>query len=103
MAIPLSKKTEQAATLLFQEPSLTRIKLRLLDEGSENIPFCSNQTPEGMERIRFSLLKISAKDGIDEEYAFQLAKSDWRDLFMAADFGYSATEHERWFESLIEG
>ena len=100
MPIPLSTKTEQAASLLFKEPRLSRVKQRLIDEVSENIPFCADQTPEGMERIRFSVLKLSAMDESGEDCAVQTAKRDWRDLFMSAGFGYSATEHEKWFSSL---
>jgi len=50
-----------------------------------------------MERIRFAIMKLISENPKNEEMAFDCAKTDWRDLFVAAGFGYSATEHENWF------
>jgi hypothetical protein len=57
-------------------------------------------TPEGMERIRFAILKLIAQNPKNEDIAFNLAQMDWRDLFMAAGFAESATEHENWYAAL---
>jgi hypothetical protein len=57
-------------------------------------------TPEGMERIRFAVLKLIAQNPKNENIAFNHAQMDWRDLFMAAGFAESATEHESWYEAL---
>jgi hypothetical protein len=55
---------------------------------------------EGLERIRAAALKIS-RGSLDRlALATSLAKSDWRDLLMAADFGEDAHAHEAW---LAEG
>ena len=59
-------------------------------------------TPEGLERIRFSVIKLISQNPKNENIAFNHAKMDWRDLFMAAGFGKSGTEHERWFQTLTE-
>jgi hypothetical protein len=97
MSIPLSKKTIEAASLLFMEPELSIIKRRLLNEVSGNIPFCENETPAGMERIRFAVLKLVAQDKVDSDIVFSCAKIDSRDLFLLAGFADSTTEHESWF------
>jgi hypothetical protein len=100
MPIPLSEKTKRAAELLLAEPDRSRIEQRLVAETSEEIPMWREFTPEGLERIRFSVLKLIAQGPKNENSAFNNAKEDWRDLFMAAGFAESATEHERWYEKI---
>ncbi|NET40391.1 MAG: hypothetical protein F6K19_52080 [Cyanothece sp. SIO1E1] len=63
MPIPLSTRTNTLAETLFDEPMQSRVKQTLLDSGSENIPFCNNETPEGMDRIRFSVMKLINENG----------------------------------------
>jgi hypothetical protein len=49
-----------------------------------------------MERIRFSVLKLS-EGKIDELVrAIELAQVDWRDLFMEAGFGHDPEAHNKW-------
>jgi hypothetical protein len=100
--IPLSVRTLNLASVLFEEPELTRIKNRLVDEASDSLPFCKDATPEGMERIRYSIMKLIFQNKGNEDIAFHHAKMDWRDLFMAAGFGYSAAEHENWYRQTVE-
>ncbi len=102
MPIPLSEKTKRAAELLLAEPDRSRIGQRLVAETSEEIPMWREFTPEGLERIRFSVLKLIAQGPEHENIAFNHAKMDWRDLFMAAGFGESASEHERWYERIAK-
>jgi hypothetical protein len=49
-----------------------------------------------MERIRFSVLKLSNGDMKKLVDAIELAKVDWRDLFMAAGFGEDPQAHKKW-------
>jgi hypothetical protein len=98
--IPLSKKTKQAAEILLAEGVRSRVEERLVADTSEGIPLWQELTPEGLERIRFAVLKLIAQNPKNENIAFKYAKVDWRDLFMAAGFGESATEHERWYSTL---
>ena len=100
MAIALSQATKRAAELSLDDSIRSRIEERLVVEASEEIPMWHEFTPEGMERIRFSIIKLIAQNPKNENIAFNHAKMDWRDLFMAAGFGESATEHERWFQAL---
>lgn len=102
MAIPLSDDTRRAAEILLDSAIRSRIEERLVAETSEEIPMWHNFTPEGMERIRFSVIKLIAQNPQNEDIAFNHAKMDWRDLFLAAGFADSATEHERWFQALTE-
>ncbi|MGI9242106.1 MAG: hypothetical protein ACR2RV_15010 [Verrucomicrobiales bacterium] len=100
MPIPLSDDTKRAAEILLDSDTRHRIEKRLVTETSEEIPMWHDFSPEGMERIRFSVIKLIAQNPEDENIAFNHAKMDWRDLFVAAGFGDSATEHERWFQAL---
>lgn len=101
MPLPLSPRTRQILTIFFQEPERSRIGARLVNEAAENLPFHQDATPEKMERIRFSILKLLKEIPGNEDYIFRLALTDWRDLFMAAEFGFSATEHERWHAEIL--
>ena len=67
-------------------------------EASENIPFHEDATPEGMDRVRFAILKRIKQGRKNEESAFEDAKCDWRDLFVSAGFANSATAHDSWYE-----
>ena len=69
-------------------------------ETSEEIPMWHKFTPEGLERIRFSVLKLSAPNPKNENLAFNQAKMDSRNLFKAAGFGASATEHETRYKKI---
>lgn len=102
MPIQLSDKTKRAMLILLNDNDRSRIGDRLVEEASEKIPMWHEYTPEGLERIRFAIIKLIAQNTKNENIAFNHAKMDWRDLFMAAGFGFSATEHERWYEALTE-
>ena len=69
----------------------------LLDiECGRNLPFLENSDEQGLERIRFAVLKLS-KGNLDELYrVVQYAQTDWRDTLMGADFGTSVTAHNEW-------
>lgn len=102
MPIPLSEKTKRVSALLFKEPDRTRIEQRMVAETSKDIPMWHEFTPEGLERIRFSVIKLIAQGPKNENIAFNHATMDWRDLFMSAGFAESATEHERWYEMITK-
>jgi len=100
MSIPLSEKTKRAAAILLPESEQERIEERLVTEVAEETPIWHDFSPEGMERIRFAILKLVSQHPKNEEIAFKYAKYDWRDLFMSAGFADSATEHERWYDEI---
>lgn len=80
MPIPLSRRTNQIASILFSEATRNRILEKLLQEASENIPFCEEYTSEQMDRIRFSIMKLVAQNPASEDYVFKLARVDWSSL-----------------------
>ena len=101
MPIPLSSRVSQLVSALFPEAESRRISERLLIEASENIPFHEDATPEGMDRVRFAILKRIKQSRKNEDPAFEDAKCDWRDLYVSAGFSNSATAHDAWFEKII--
>jgi hypothetical protein len=52
-----------------------------------------------MERIWFAVVKLSNGDRERLEHALALAKTDWRDLLMAAGFGAHVKAHKTWWNA----
>lgn len=69
----------------------------MLDEQcGNNLAFPTRLDAHALERYRFAALKLSGGDLEKLRQAVTLAKLDWRDLLMAADFGHDIHAHERW-------
>lgn len=101
--LALSKRTEELLEKIFIDEGIRGIvKSKLINECGNSVPFCENSSPEEMERIRFSVLKLSEGDMKKLENAIELANIDWRDLFMAAGFGHDINAHRKWYEETIE-
>lgn len=75
----------------------------LVNEFGDGVPFHQDASPEDMERIRFPVLKLSVGNLNKLGEAVKLANRNWRDLFVAAGFGYDAEVHEKWYQEMIEG
>jgi|SRR6056297_1794093 len=98
--VPLSPKTDLLVFAAFSGESdefRSRIAAMLENDIGETIPFCDSSTPEEMERIRFAVIRLLAERRMAESDVIQLAKTDWRDLLMAADFGYDTGAHLAWY------
>jgi hypothetical protein len=97
----LSPKTIAIIEKLFAPSEHDRVATLLRDECGNNLPFLDKLDEFALERFRFAALKISDGDFAKLQRAVQVAKEDWRDLLMGADFGQSLTEHDRWAESIL--
>ncbi len=94
--IDLSERTIEIVNELFpQEERLEAAEL-LKIECADNIPFCESYDEFQMERIRFSVLKLSEGNMDKLVEAIELAQTDSRDLFMAAGFGHDPKAHHQW-------
>ena len=94
--IELSERTIEIVDTLFATEDRTEAGEILKSECADNIPFCENHDRWKMERIRFSVLKLS-EGRIDKLIqAIGLAELDWRDLFMSAGFGHDPEAHKKW-------
>jgi len=54
-----------------------------------------------MERIRFAAIKLSKGNMLKLLKAIDEARMDWRDLLMAADFGFDVDAHENWVHDIL--
>lgn len=62
---------------------------------------CNEWSPEQMERIYFSVIKLGQKSIAKLEQAKNLAITDWRDLVMLAGFGEDVDAHRTWWKTII--
>ena len=72
---------------------------RLIEEQcGTNLPLTNHMgtEPEGFDRIRFAVLKLSKGNIKDLEYWIEQATIDWRDVLMAAGFGENIHAHLKW-------
>ena len=97
----LSPRTRQLVEKIFGPKRVDEAVQWLEDECGDNLPSCEKHDEYQMERIRFAVLKLSKGDIRKLLAAIDEARMDWRDLFMAADFGYDVNAHELWARKIL--
>jgi len=102
MTPKLSPRTRQLVEKIFNPKQIAEVTQWLEDECGNNIPFCDKSDEYEMERIRFAVLKLSQGNIKKLLAAIDEACMDWRDLFMAADFGHDVKAHEQWAKNILE-
>ena len=101
--IELSDKTQKLLEILFLDDETRKdVRATLINKCGDNVPFCEDSSPESMERIRFSVLKLSEGDVQKLSETVELANTDWRDLFMVAGFGDDTKAHMKWYENKVK-
>jgi hypothetical protein len=98
---PLTAKVERIAKHIFRADLLITVLHILETECGTNLPLCDDSTPEGMERLRFAALKVSNGDMSLFREAIDLAKLDWRDLLVWAQFADDLDAHNQWAKSIL--
>ena len=94
--LALSPRTRWYLNRLFDPDEAAEVAEILINECGNNLPLCKKETPAGMDRIRFAVLKLSRGD-LDRLVKWvELAKKDWRDVLMAAESGDDTEAHKRW-------
>jgi hypothetical protein len=94
--VSLTEATREKVRELFPPEQQPEVMQLLEIECGNNLTFLQHKTPEGLERFRFAALKLSQGDLQKLRSAIKLAKSDWRDLLVAAGFANSADAHKEW-------
>lgn len=96
MTVPLSHRTCEHIDALFSGEDRELVRRLIEDECGDNLPLWQEKTPEGLERIRFAVLKLSA--GRLEQFDAWLreAQLDWRDCLVAAGFADDLKAHVEW-------
>ena len=98
----LSPRTRQLVEIIFSPKHVAEATHWLEAECGNNIPFYDKHDEYQMERIRFAALKLSNGNIQKLLAAIDEARMDWRDLLMAADFGYDVTAHEEWAKGILK-
>jgi hypothetical protein len=101
--IKLSERTRKLIEVLYKiDTERSYVSTVLEAECADNLPFSEIITLEGLERVRFSVLKLTTENGKFDEWV-KLAYQDWRDLFVAAGFGEDVQAHSKWADSVLKG
>jgi hypothetical protein len=93
---PINEETEKRIALLFAPEDQQIVRTVLRDECGTNLPGLDHADHRDIERIRFSVLKLSKGKLDNLEKAMCLAKVDWRDAMCAAGFGWKPDKHKSW-------
>lgn len=97
----LSPHTRALIERTFDAPDRKTATDILSRECGNNLPFCETYDEFDMERIRFAAIKISDGKLARLQEAIELAKRDWRDVLVWADFGQSADAHKIWARKIL--
>lgn len=91
-----SVETMKRVRRLFAAQQVDEVVRLLTDACGRNLPFLENLDAVGLERVRFAALKVS-EGRIDRlRAAIDLARVDWRDLLVQAEFADDVRAHEHW-------
>ena len=102
MTPALSPHTKQLIDSLFSPTEVAEAAQWVEQECGNNLPFCKEYDEFKMERIRFAALKLSNGNVLKLLKAIDMARRDWRDLLMAADFGNDLNAHEKWAKGVLD-
>jgi hypothetical protein len=95
--MPLSLEAERRIDLLFHPDQRERVRVLLRDECGDNLPLLPKVREKAYyDRFRFAALKLSNGDLERLQNAIRLAKTDWRDLLVAAGFANDIRIHKSW-------
>ena len=97
----LSPRTKQLVALFFSPREVDEASEWLEEECGNNLPSCKDNDEYDMERIRFAAIKLSQGNLLKLLKAIDEARMDWRDLIMAADFGFDVNAHEIWVQDIL--
>ena len=103
MPIALSLRTSNLLTKCVTEEQRAMVEDLLVSDVSENVPWHHDDSPEGMERIRFAIIKLTLCNELNLPMAVDQAKRDWRDLLVMAGFADDINEHLDWCDRILHG
>jgi len=93
---PLTPRLTAKMAALFASEDLAFAEQWLLAEIDDDLPGGIPGSLILLERIRAAVLKCSGGSLDKLGRATSLARQDWRDVLMAADFGNNLDAHEAW-------
>ena len=96
----LSQRTLQAIEILYPLTEREVVREILESECSKTKLGCAGWSTSQMERIWFAVLKLGSEAPGTFLDAVELARTDWRDLLMAANFGEDINLHKKWWQDI---
>jgi hypothetical protein len=97
----LSERTRLIVHKMFPAEEQDEVARLLVEQCGNNLPFLGDLDEVALERFRFAVLKLSGGDFEALPRHIEIAQTDWRDSLVAAGFGHSLTEHERWADDYL--
>jgi len=98
---PLSDDTRALVERQFPPGDREAAARMLLEHCGNNLPYLENGDATSLERFRFAALRIAAGNLERLVQAIALARTDWRDLLVEADFANDTGAHRAWFERCV--
>ena len=98
---PLSPQTVELVRRLFAPADRGVAEQWLVEQCGTNLPDLEQLDAVALERYRFAALRFAGGRIEQLVRAVELAKTDWRDLLMAADFGHDVKAHSRWAAAVL--
>ena len=93
---PLTPATRRRLNLLFAPSDRVEAAKLLVSECGNNLPMMEDASASALDRFRLAALKLSGGTLRGLRSAIALAKTDWRDLLIAAGFGHDVNAHRKW-------
>lgn len=92
--LPLGQEAEKRIALLFEPTHQETVRTILLRDCGNSLWREASETE--IERLRFAVLKVS-RGSLDRlSKTIELAKTDWRDVLLAAGFANNPQAHRSW-------
>lgn len=92
----LSDETEKRVRMLFNSSEFHAVEELLMSKCGNNLYYEKNYNSEDLERVRFSVLKVSDGDFSKLKEAVELANLDVRDVMSLADFSSEVYSYRDW-------
>lgn len=83
---PLTSETERRIAALFAPDQQDAVRELPRREVGNDLPFCASWDSAAMDRLHFAALKLSGVNMDALRRPIAVAKRDWRDLLMAAEY-----------------
>ena len=94
--VDLSESCKSKVAFLFCGDEANYVREILVAECGRGLPFCDKWDSDSLDRLRFAVLKLSEGSLDKFDSAIDLAKTDWRDLLVAAGFAEDVEAHQFW-------
>lgn len=92
----VSPRTRSHIERMFDGEDRARVEESLIENCGDDLPLWHDKTPEGLERIRFAVLKLSAGELDRLDVFIREAQTDWREVLVAAEFAEDVQAHLKW-------